>query len=207
MKLWQRGSLETDFGPLLLIWRHRAAGRFYSKIFSWLLGGFVLGLLASITFNAIGLGGFSLSAGRITFFVVFILGVVSAFFRNLAYGLDYRITQKALLHVRPLCGIERLRPAGGKLRKGDRIDYLPWEEIKSVNEAGGALALTLKEGQVVELGVDPVLALWLPTPDGGMEKRTSAQGGWKSSAELDKEAHKLIVQKIRDLKKNTTAKN
>jgi hypothetical protein len=40
-----------------------------------------------------------------------------------------------------------------------------------------------------------------------MEKRTSAQGGWKSSAELDKEAHKLIVQKIRDLKKNTTAKN
>ena len=206
MKLWQRGSLTTDFGPLLLIWRHRASGRFFSKIYSWLLGGFVMGLLASILFDAIGLGGFSLYAGRITFFVVFILGVLSAFFRNLAYGLDYRITRNALLHVRPLCSIESLLPADGKLRKGDRIDYLPWEEIKSVNEAGGALSLTLKEGQVVELGVVPVLALWLPTPEGGIEKRTSAQGGWKSSAELDKEALKLIVQKIRDLKKSTTSK-
>lgn len=206
MKVWQRGSTETDFGPLLLIWRHRATGRFYGKIFSWLLGGFVMGLLASIFFNAIGLGELSLRAGRILFFLVFILGVISAFFRYVIYGLHYRITQKGLLHVRPLCGIEKLRPAGEKLLRGDRIEFLPWDEVKSAGEAGGVLTLTLKEGQLVELGVVPVLALWLLTADGGMEKRTSAEGGWKSSAELDKESLKLIVQKIRDLKKSSASK-
>jgi hypothetical protein len=207
MKVWQRSKKETDFGRVLLIWRHRASGRFFSKIFSWLLGGFVMGLLASILFDTIGLEDQAIHAGRIVFFAVFIIGVISAFFRNLVYGLHYRITQKALLHIRPLCGIEAWSGAGKCCFLDDRTEYLPWEQIKSVDESEGNLVLTLKDDNVVNLGVVPVRALWVPTADGSMEKRAPAKGMWSRSAQLDKEALKLVLQKAREIKKAAATKS
>ncbi len=207
MKVWQRSSKGLELGRAVLIWRHRATGRFLNKIFSWFLGGFVMGLLASILFDAIGLSDQALYAGRLVFFVVFIAGSISAFFRNMVYGLHYRVTPWALLHIRPLCGIEAWTGSAEGWNRGDRIEYLPWEQIKSVEESEGNLVLTLKNENVVSVGVAPVRAIWVPTADGGMEKRNSAKGWWSGSAQLDKEALKLILQKIRDIKKSATSKS
>ncbi|HOT96841.1 MAG TPA: hypothetical protein PLN61_01455 [bacterium] len=205
MKVWQR-SKKMEFGKTLLIWRHRAAGRFGGKIFSWLLSGFVLGLLGAVLLNALGMEAqASQFAGRVIFFTVFILGCISAWFRNLVYGLHYRITPQALLYVRPLCGIEALR-SGELLHRGDRIEFIPWDEIKSVDEMDGALALTLRNGAQISIGVTPVIALWTPTADGGMEKRIPLGGPGKKSTPLDKEALKLILQKIREIKKTAAAR-
>jgi hypothetical protein len=206
MKVWQRSTKKSDFGKVLLIWHHRAVSRFSSKIFSWLLGGFVLGLLASILFNAIGLGDYSIVAGRVTFFVVFIAGVIGALLHNLIHGLQYRITANALLYIRPVCALEGSAGTAEKLKLCDRVEFIPWDEVKSVDESNGILILNMKDGAQVSVGIAPVLALHTPTADGGMEKRSSAAGVWKTNQQLDKESIKLVVQKIRDIKKTTTSK-
>jgi hypothetical protein len=205
MQIWQRSDKGSDLGTTLLVWRHRDVGRFISKIFSWLLGGFVLGLLTAILCDFFGIPN-ETGYARVLFFVVFIGGVIGAFFHNLVYGLHYRVTDKALLYVRPLFGIESAQESGLVRRPGDRIEYLPWEQIKSAEEAEGGLFLHMKDDKTVRLGVTPVVAVWLPTADGGMEKRTSAQGLWHRSAALDKETLKLVIQKIRDIKKSAAAR-
>jgi len=205
MKVWQR-SKEREFGKILLMPAEDSAGRFAGKIFSWLLSGFVLGLLAAVLCDAVGLSAESLLAGRIVFFAVFIIGTISAWLRNVVYGLQYRITPKALLYVRPLCGFEALCGRGEQLRRGDRLEIIPWDQIKSVDEAEGALALTLRDGYQISVGVTPVIALWTPTADGAMEKRISLEGRGQKSTQLDKESLKLILQKIRDIKKSAATK-
>ncbi len=206
MKVWQR-SKNREFGKTQLIWRHRAAGRFAGKIFSWLLSGFVLGLLGAVFLNGLGMEAHTAQyAGRVVFFAVFVVGCISAWFRNLVYGLHYRITPQALLFVQPLCGIEALRSGGEQLLRGDRVEFIPWEEIKSADETEGALTLTLKDGYQISVGVTPVNALWTPTADGGMEKRIPLGGAGKQNGPLDKEALKLILQKIREIKKSAAAR-
>lgn len=206
MKIWQRSDKNSDLGKTLLIWRHRAVGRFFSKIFSWLLGGFVMGLLAAILCDLFNIRN-EVFYARLVFFVVFFAGVISSFFRNLVYGLHYRISDKGLLHVRPLWGLESGQSAELVRRPGDRIEYLGWQQIKSAEEAEGKLLLSLVDESVLTVDVAPVIALWHPTADGGMEKRSSAAGLWHRSAALDKEALKLVVQKIRDAKKAAAAKS
>ena len=206
MRVWLRSNRQTDFGKNLLIWRHRAVNRFVGKIFSWLLGGFVMGLLASILLNGLGLGNHSLFAGRLVFFLVFIAGVISAIFHNLIYGLEFRITQKALLHVRPLFSfLSGGRPAE-RCHPFDRVEFIPWEEIKSVDESAGALAITLKQGYQLSLGVTPLLSLWTLAVNGVLEKHVPTAGIKKQDGKGDKEALKLIVQKIRDISKTATIK-
>ncbi len=207
MKLWHRSKGE-NFGKTLLAWRHQSTGRFVNKIGSWLLGGFVMGILASILLNTMGLPDSGKYAGRIVFFLVFFFGVVSAFFRNVVYGLHYRITEKALIHIQPFCGLEKLlQPnAEGVRLRWDRVVYLTWEEIKAVQDAEGSITLNLKSDDAVQLQVAPVRSLSVVSGGNALEERTHARGLFGHDPVFDKEAVKLIVQRIREIKKQATGK-
>lgn len=207
MKIWHRSKGE-NFGQTLLAWRHQSTGRFINKIGSWLLGGFVMGILASIFFKMIGLADLGLYAGRAVFFLVFFLGVLSAFFRNIVHGLEYRITEKALLHVQPLCGIESLTKfvAAALRMRWERVTFLPWEEIKSVQDQEGHLHLTLKGDTTVSIQVTPVRSIDIASGGNAFEQRTHDRGFFGHDAGFDKETVKLIVQRIRDIKKQAASK-
>lgn len=208
MKVWHKGKHE-ELGRVLLGWRHRAVGRFIMKIGSWLLGAIVMGLLAAISLHAIGQDAIAQQGGRITFFLVFIIGVVSAFFRHVYYGLYYQIREKALVAVRPFCGFERFLTADGQIDQsiGTKLDYLPWDQIKDAKEVGGKLHLVIKDyKEPLKIGVSPVRALLLPLSDGRLERRSNQGGLLARDNSLDKETMRLILQKIREVKKAMSGK-
>ncbi len=209
MKVWHKDK-QKDFGRMLLGWRHRAVGRFIMKIGSWILGAFVMGILSAIALyvilqNAIA----AQQGGRITFFVVLIIGIISAFFRHIYYGLYYRICEKALVAVRPFCGFEQLICPNGEIEKafGTKLEYIPWESIKEVREKDGKLLLVLKEyKEPLKISVAPVRALLLPQRDGQVEKRSNQGGLFGKDISLDKETMRLVLQKIRETKRSSPSK-
>jgi len=208
MKVWQKDK-NINFGKTLLAWRHRSVSRFIMKKGSWLLGAFVFGLLTSIFFHTIQQDSLAQNMGRIAFAVVLITGILSAFFRHIYYGLYYRITEKALVAIRPFCGFERLMAWVGSPDKAplSKLEYLPWEDIKEVKDEKGSLLLVLKDqDEPLQIGVAPVRALLLPLADGEGEQRTNRGGIFGKDNHLDKETIRLVVQKIREVKKSGTGK-
>jgi hypothetical protein len=207
MKIWHR-SRKMDLGKTLLVWHHRAVSRFFMKIATWLLGGFVCGMLTSIFFAAIGSYEIAQGAARIVFIVVFIAGVAGSYLRNVHYGLEYRIMERGLGNVKPLLGTH----AAGHIiglsddALGGRTEYILWSEIREVKEEEGTLIAILKNDQRILLGIAPVVSL-SSTSDGGGTR--VAHGGkykpFSRDEKLDRDATRLIVQKAREARKSAAS--
>jgi hypothetical protein len=203
MKVWHKDT-KIETGKILLIWRHRAVGHFIMKVGSWILGAFVTGLLAAIAMHTINWDAPAQDMGRLTFVVVLVVGSLSAFFRHIYYGLHYRLTEKALVAVRPFCGFEGLLRLLGidETAWGSKSEYLKWEEIRDAKDEKGVLILQLKDqDEPLKIGVAPVRALELALAGQDSEKRRNSGGMFGTDANLDKETIRLIVQKIREIKK------
>jgi len=200
MKAWQKLKNE-DLGKTLFIWRHRATSRFFTKIFTWLLGGFVSGIMTSIFFLAIGLPDLSLLAARIVFFVVFIFGVISAFFRNIYYGNEYRIMEKAVVQITPICGIESIGRILGSADKpfGQKTDFITFEKMKEMKDQENSFIVILKEkGDSLPIGVTPVAGYCNVAEN---EAPVNIKNLFARDEKLNKTVLKQIVQKSRDAKK------
>jgi len=203
MKVWHKDT-KIETGKTLLTWRHRAVDRFIMKVGSWILGAFVMGLLAAIAMHTINWDGPAQDVGRLTFVVVLIIGSLSAFYRHVYYGLHYRLSEKALVAIRPFCGFEGLLRLLGinEAGWGYKSEYLKWEEIREAKEDKGSLSLQLKDqDEPLKIGVAPVRALELPLAGQGSEKRRNSGGLFGTDVNLNKETLRLIVQKIREIKK------
>jgi len=200
MKLWRRGK-KIDLGETLVVWHHRAVNRFTMKIFTWLLGGFVSGMLTAILLAAFGFADIAQIAARIVFFLVFIAGAAGSFYRNVYFGLEYRLTDRALVSVRPQLGTQVIGQLfGGSERPfAHHLEYINLEEVKDLSEEEGNLLATLKQDRgSLTLGIAPVVSL---KSSGSVRK---AHGGaFSRDDELDKEAIRLIMQKAREAKRQS----
>ncbi len=206
MKAWHKAKQE-DFGRILLIWRHRAVSRFFMKIATWLLGGYVTGILTSIIIDTLGDPVLSQKAGRIAFLVVFVLGVVNAFFQNVLNGMEFRISEKALVSVKSLFG----SAAGGNLLKsvgkllGQHAEYILWNEIKDIKDEQQVIMLILKEDEATAtVDISSLLRVEVLGVDGKKDIRHSRNGKlavFSKDEKFDQEAMRLILQKARDAKR------
>ena len=194
MKQWQKGKKE-DIGETLLSWQHKATQRFFMKIGTWLLTGFVAGILASIIMATINQANAAQFVARFVFWLVFISGTTSSYYRNIHNGLEYRISEKALVSVKPVCGIVSIDKWLNSINSffQQRIFYIPWKEIDELKDENGTIIVNLKNNRgSFELGVSPILSLTV------QENKTSTQ---HDSKDLDKESIRLILQKARDAKR------
>ena len=103
MKIWHKLA-DTDLGPIVFRWRHCNKSRFYNKIFSWILASFMMGMLTSIVFAFLGIYNQALYFSRIVFFITLVVGLINSWFIHAVFGLEFRLTQKAFVAVRPLLG-------------------------------------------------------------------------------------------------------
>lgn len=159
MKIWQK-TKKNDFDHLVMGWRIRSVGRLFSKIFSWLLGAFVIGLLTSIFFLALQAPQLSQPMARVLFFLFFFLGISSNFYRTIVNGLEYWITGDALVQVQPFCGFEKLNSLIGGKTYPFRTEYyyIPWDNIKTVKEENEKVQIVDKQSEsIIDIPVDHVL--------------------------------------------------
>ncbi len=197
MKVWQKQK-KKDLGKALFSWRYRATRRFFTKIFTWLLGGFVSGIITSIIFLIIGLPAYSATSARVVFFAVFLSGMVGAFIRNICNGLEYVISEKALVHFNPAIDIKAPKTALAHIVANRRTEYVLWDNVKEIADQDGSLLLTLKEHEEpIAIGVAPV-ASYSPA---SAEEIAGFPGLFKRNEKLDKEILKKVVQKAREAKK------
>jgi|GEM_PF-513061 len=225
MKMWDKSKTD-DFGSILVGWRHRSTSRFFSKIFSWLLGAFVFGLLTSIFFLAIGMSHLSQPAARIVFFVFFIPGIVSSYFRTIVNGIEYWITESAIVQLRPFSGFEKLNEMLGSPEHPFRRRYfsIPWSQVKDIKTDISSkdqfysflglrqtkdmkendmskLSLELTSDAAVEVPVKPVVKLSYYLEKQTKEKRKHHDA---KPSDLDSEAMRTILQKAREANKKST---
>ncbi len=225
MKMWEKSKRKEDFGSILVSWRHRSTSRFFSKIFSWLLGAFVFALLTSIFFLAIGMSHLSQPAARIVFFVFFIPGIVSSYFRTIINGVEYWLTENAVVQLRPFSGFENLDKRLGSKEHPFRMRYfsIPWTRVKDLKTAisskdqfyawlglkqtrdmkesdGAKMSLELTSGVSVEVPVKPVVKLSYYLDRQTKEKRKQPDS---KPSDLDSEAMQTILQNARKANKNS----
>jgi hypothetical protein len=205
MKLWNK-TKTWDFGSTAITWRHRNGGQFFWKIFSWLLGAFVFGILTSIFFLIIQQPDLSLPTARMVFFVIFIAGIVSNLFRAIINGYEYKITDKALVHSHPFYGWEPLGRILGSEDKPFRIVYycIYWQDVKEIREHQQDLTLLLKDEIEVQVPILPVMkvALHLNLKSSIPKER----GTSKSDKEAyDKAALRIILQAAREARRAITS--
>lgn len=144
---FHRLDQDLDIGTPLLMWRHRASDRFFYKIFSWLLGGFVFGILASIIVGWIfGLPDASLPIARIVFFGVFIIGVAKSFLLYIIHGVEYQITDTGLVHFKPPFGWDALDRLLQPILS-PKVAFIQWEEVKEITELHGDMLFTFNDGR------------------------------------------------------------
>lgn len=203
MKFWHK-SKSMNFGNIVLRWRHRDVRRFYYKILSWILAAFIGGIFTSIICAALGIFEQALLLSRIMFLVVFVVGTANSYFIYVVFGSETRLTERALVVVRPVIGhvplAERLGSPTAPFAA--RYDYLPWEEIKDVKEQDGQLLLILKKDlQEVQIGVTPVAFVARETAE-----RSSSESLRGADDARDREILKSIVQKVRELRRIPAAK-
>ncbi|MBN1558805.1 hypothetical protein JW998_01045 [candidate division KSB1 bacterium] len=206
MKLWNKAK-KADFGEVILTWRHRDAGRFGGKIFSWLLGGFVFGILTSILFAALQLPDVALPAARIVFFLVFILGVVNDLFRVIL-GYEYRITQQAIVSAHPFFGWERVGELLGSANKPFRQTYyyLTWQELQEIREVERGILLVHQNGDEIKVPVHNVIKLVMnlnlnkPEPKGSSksDKQAYDKAVLRIISQAAREARRSIVNAKKD---------
>lgn len=200
MKIWRKTKKNT-FEKLIVGWRVRSISRFLSKIFSWLLGAFVIGLLTSIFFLALNAPHLSQPFARLLFFVFFILGVLSNYYRSIVNGLEYWVTPNAFVKVRPFCGFERLNQILGGKTYPFRTEYyyIPWDEIKSVKEENEHIELLNEKGQAFyEIPMQKVLKLF------GMQNRKHFERSTtddESIQKLGRDTRTLVVKTVNEIKK------
>lgn len=204
MKIWNK-TLTWDFGKTILTWRYRDVGRFFGKVFSWLLGAFVFGLLTSIFFAAIQQPDLSLPLARLVFFVVFIAGVTSNLFRAIIYGYEFKIAEKAIVMSHPFFGWEKLGVILGSEEKPFRHlnYYFYWQDVQEIREKDGSLELVLKEGHEIEVPVKNVTRLVMNL---NLNKpRPKAKGGSKSEKlAYDKAVLQIVLQTAREARRDAT---
>ncbi|MBN1466317.1 hypothetical protein JXA02_11175 [candidate division KSB1 bacterium] len=202
MKMWNK-TTKADFGKVILTWRHRDAGRFFGKIFSWLLGAFVFGILTSIFFAAIQLPDIALPAARIVFFIVFIFGLVNDLFRAIVNGYEYRITQKAIVYSHPFYGWERLGVLLGSAEKPFRqiYRYFFWQELKEIRELDHGILLVHRNENEIEVPVQNVIKLVMNLNLNKPEPK--AKGSTKSEkTAYDKAVLRIVLQAARDARRD-----
>ncbi|MBN1479619.1 hypothetical protein JXA70_05055 [candidate division KSB1 bacterium] len=200
MKLWNK-TFTWDFGDTILSWRIRDGARFFWKILSWLLGAFVFGLGTSIFFLAIQMPHMSLPAARAVFFIVFILGIVSNWFRAIVFGYQYKITQRAIVHAHPFFGWEKLGVILGSEDKPFRQMnyYFDWQEIKEIREQEKGLVI-LKNDLEIEIPVHNVIKLVMNLNLNKPEPK--AKGASKSEKlAYDKAVLRIVLQATREARR------
>jgi hypothetical protein len=201
MKIWQK-TKNWDFGQTLLEWRHHDAGRLGGKIFSWLLGAFVFGILTSIFLAAVGQADLAQPWARLVFFVVLILGTASNVFRCIINGFNYKITQQAMVHVHPYLGWEKLSGFLGKLTSLFQVSYftINWKTVKEIREQNNGILLILQDGQEAPVPVIPVsvvtLNLKLNTPEPRSKNRQKTD-----QKAYNKEVLRMVIKAARDAQK------
>ncbi len=191
----------------MLVWRHRSISRFFMKNATWLLGGYVTGILTSIIIDTLGEPVFAQKVGRVAFLLVFVFGVVNAFFQNVLNGMEFRISEKALLSVKSLFGVEatgNLLESIGRLL-GQHAEFILWNEIKEIKDEQKTVMIVMKEDDsVATIDISSVLRLDVFTADGKKETRASRNGKLailSKDEKFDQEAMRLILQKARDAKR------
>lgn len=201
MKWWNK-TTKADFGQVILTWRHRDAGRFVGKIFSWLLGAFVFGILTSIFFAAIQLPDIALPAARGVFFIVFIVGLLNDLFRAILNGYEYMITQRAIVYSHPFYGWERV---GALLASADRpfrqtYYYFYWQDVKEIRELEHGILLVHRNENEIEVPVQNVIKLVMNLNLNKPELK--AKGSTKSDKQAyDKTVLRLVLQAARDARR------
>jgi hypothetical protein len=202
MKLWNKTS-NGDFGETILTWRYRDVGRFVGKIFSWLLGAFVFGILTSIFFLAIQKPDLSLPLARLVFFIVFIIGIASNFFRAIIYGYEFQIAQKAIVTPHPFFGWEKLGIILGSEEKPFRhVNYfINWDDMKEIREVENGIVLLLKNENEIELLIKNVTELTLNL---NLKKNEPRAKGSSKSDKLayDKAVAKIVLQTARETRRD-----
>ncbi len=206
MKAWHKAK-QKDFGNTLLVWRHRTLSRFFMKTGTWLLGGYVSGILTSIIIDTLGDPVLSQKAARVAFLVVFVFGVVNAFFQNVLNGVEFRISEKALVSVKSLFGStagSNWLESVGKLL-GQHAEYILWNEIKEIKDEQKIILLVLKESEAtVTVDASSILRLEVLGADGKKDVRHSRNGKlavFSKDEKFDQEAMRLILQKAREAKR------
>lgn len=202
MKLWQRIKAR-DRGKIYISWRYKAPSRFFTKILTWLLGAFVFGIFTSITVHAAGFTEYSLYTARIAFFLVFILGIIDAFFRNIINGNEYQITELGLVNSKPYCGFDRLAE---KLEATGipffiKSEFIPWQAIKEIKETkdGIVFLLTDSDESLIE-EIKGLVSVKNYNEDGVptiRKSKVSPKSFYGRDDQFDKEVKKVIVQKAR----------
>jgi len=202
MKTWRKVD-DSNVGATLLIWRNRALNRFYIKILTWLLSGFVAGILTSIFMAAIGQAAIAQQYARIVFFVVFIGGIIGAFLRYVVFGIEYRIAEKAVIAPKPVFGLDVIsRLLGIKMPSfGEKLRYVRWDEVQDIKVENRNLEIVKKDGNSISLGISPVVSLTIYSDDGRPVTKKRTGKYFAPETELDKEATRLIRQKAKESKK------
>ena len=197
MKIWKK-TKKNNFDDIILAWRMRSTGRFLSKIFSWLLGAFVIGLLTSIFFLAIQAPQLSQPMARLFFFIFFILGILSNYFRSFVNGLEYRITGDALVQVQPFSGFEKLNAVIGTDRYPFRTEYyfILWKDIKNIKDKAAKIQIMDKATEsLVDIHMDRILKYY-GYKNGEFFEMT---GSDESQQTFDKKSRQLILKTARDM--------
>ncbi len=204
MKIWKKAT-NWIFEQNILSWRRRDINKFFSKIFSWLLGGFVFGILTSILFIAINRPDYAQPTARLVFFVIFFLGVLSNFFRSVVYGFEYIITQKALIYSHPFWGWEKLGQILGSDKKPFRqiYYYVAWNEIKEIREHPKGMELILKNEEILQIPITYVIKLAVNLNLKSPERKEKGASKTEKLA-YDKAVQKIVLQAAREAKKKST---
>ncbi len=201
MKAWKKTRGLEQFGKPYIIWHYKTVNRFVVKIFTWLLSAFVAGILAALLCHHLNLVEIGQFLARIVFLVVFFVGVIDAYLENVFYGIDYRVADKAMLHIKPFFLLQPvLGLLGNKIASlARRIEYIEWKDIekyKADNEKQ-ALELQLKKSQTVQVGVAPLKRFRLPLSNEEFQPKGSDS---KGDEKFFKQAMNHILNQIRKAK-------
>ncbi|MBN1542794.1 hypothetical protein JW992_11665 [candidate division KSB1 bacterium] len=204
MKVWKK-TRNQDFGALIQSWRHKNTERFWMRILTWILTGFVFALATSIMLgNLLGLEpDLTQCLARIVFFVTVIIGIIDSYFSNIVLGVETRLYEKALVQVQPPVVLEWLaflqkRP---QPRIGYKYEYLPLAMIKSVQLEKNELVINLTgAGSVSQsLPVIPVVSYHLFS--GGQQKELVAPvSRYKLTAKDSKFSNQAVASILSGIK-------
>lgn len=200
MKIWQKFNNRDALGATVLEWRRRDLERFFGKIFSWLLGAFVFGILTSILFMAVDRADAAQPTARAVFFIVFAGGVTSSFFRCIVNGLSYQISEQAMMHVHPYFGWGKTDEPTAKAPFKPTFYAIPWTTVKEIREHKNGFSLLLQDQQEIHIPIHPVVRLSLNLNWSANDPRTKNTPKNNRPA-YDKEVMRLVIKAAREAHK------
>ena len=207
MKIWIK-TKAWNVGVVIVSWWQSDITNFFWKIFSWLLGGFVFGILAAIFFIAVHRPDYAQPTARQVFFIVFLTGVLSNFFRAAFYGYKSTVTPDALVYSHPMFGWEPLGKILGSEEKPflQSYFYVPWKEVKEISEHPKGVTIVLKSEEVLDVPVVDVLKLAVNL---NLKRPERKEKGASKSEKLayDKAVQRIVLQASREARKNNINAN